>query len=41
MSVGRDREQLHDNLRSMFAVDGFMDTVRDIAKANPEKSRLS
>lgn len=38
MSVEQDREKLLENLRSMFAVNGFMDTVRDISKVHPEKS---
>jgi hypothetical protein len=40
MSVEQDREKLLENLRSMFAVNGFMDTVRDISKVHPEKSRF-
>jgi hypothetical protein len=40
MSVGQDREKLLENLRSMFAVGGFMDTVKDISKVHPEKSNI-
>jgi hypothetical protein len=38
MSVGQDKEKIHESLRSMFTVNNFMDTVKDLAKAHPEKS---
>lgn len=37
--IENKQEKLQETLRSMFAVDGFMDKVHEFSKKHPEKSR--
>lgn len=38
MSHEDEKNKIHESLRTMSTMESFMDTIKDIAKVNPEKS---